>query len=153
MRSSHRDVENTPVPFSGKCAVGIVQIAGPGGEIPQVLHYRLLGSRIKSGFVVFFRVTRSFRRSMFWAWRTSQLEKVCAMAIGITLLNCITENQLWVDKEQVESFMDEYKRSSYKQQLVSDKQQQLVAIREVRLNVPLISFHLSDRLLIACTQV
>ena len=75
------------------------------------------------------------------------------MAIDITLLNCITENQLWVDKEQVESFMDEYKRSSYKQQLVSDKQQQLVAIREVRLNVPLISFHLSDRLLIACTQV
>ena len=53
------------------------------------------------------------------------------MAISITLLDHIAGTPLWVDREQMESFMDEYERSSDKKQLLKDRQQQLIAIRKV----------------------
>lgn len=51
----------------------------------------------------------------------------------IALLDHIAESGRWVDREQMSLFMDEYKRSSDKEQFVSDRQKQLVAIRRVRL--------------------
>ena len=53
------------------------------------------------------------------------------MAISITLLDHIAETPLWVDREQMELFMDEYERSSDKKQLLKERQQQLTAIRKV----------------------
>jgi hypothetical protein len=70
---------------------------------------------------------------MSWAWSTSRLEKVCAMAIYIASLDHLAEIPLWVDREQMELFMNEYERSSDQQQLLSDRQKQLAAIRRVRL--------------------
>ena len=37
----------------------------------------------------------------------------------------------WVDREQMQSFMDEYERFSHKEKLLSDRQEKLVAIRDV----------------------
>ena len=69
---------------------------------------------------------------MSWAWSTSRLEKVYAMAIVITLLDHIAE--MWVvDGEQMEPFMDEYECFSDRQQLLKDRKKQLVAIHRVRL--------------------
>ena len=53
------------------------------------------------------------------------------MAIAITSLDHIAEIPLWVDREQMELFMDEYERSSDKQRLLGDRQKQLAAIRRV----------------------
>ncbi|KAG8221221.1 hypothetical protein J3R82DRAFT_1383 [Butyriboletus roseoflavus] len=40
------------------------------------------------------------------------------------------ESGKWVDREQMDVFLNEYKRSYDKEQLISDRQEQLVAIRE-----------------------
>ena len=47
------------------------------------------------------------------------------------LLDRIAETTVWVDREQVESFMHEYKHSSDKEQFLKDRTERLVAIRTV----------------------
>ena len=91
-------------------------------------------SHPKSGFAVSFRVLTLFTRKMSWPQHASRLTEVCTMIIrDIALLDHIAESGRWVDREQMSLFMDEYKRSSDKEQFVSDRQKQLVAIRRVRL--------------------
>lgn len=58
----------------------------------------------------------------------------------------MTEKALWIDNEQMDSFMHEYDHCSNKEQFLRDKQRQNAAVRQVHLifsspsSVPLIGF-------------
>ena len=55
------------------------------------------------------------------------------MILHNTQLDHVAETTISVDRERMESFMDEYNHSSNKKQFLIDKDKQLVAICMVRL--------------------
>ena len=57
------------------------------------------------------------------------------MILNNTQLDHVAETTISVDRERMESFMDEYNHSSNKKQFLIDKDKQLVAICMVRLIV------------------
>ena len=64
---------------------------------------------------------------------------VCDIVVrAVTLLEHAAEEGQWVDKEQLESFIEEYNRSSDKERFLSDRQEQCFAIYQVHLNISLL---------------
>ena len=65
---------------------------------------------------------------------------VCGIVVqSITLLDHITERVLWVDKDQMDSFLQEYDRSSDKERFLRDKRAQHDTILNVHLFFPFLS--------------
>ena len=124
---SHRTVENIPTPFSGKCAVDIALIARMHGRILRMF-------RACSEFT---NTTRLYPLSAFpLICKDKYILGVCQLNrregdIDILPLDKVNVSQLWIDREQMESFLEEYRQSPRKKQLVNTRRKHFVAINKV----------------------
>ena len=125
-------MENFPRQFSGVCVAGIARTAELFGMTPLLFHYRFQ-AHIQLRFCSLSSCHDILHDCNVLATRKmSQSRAVCCLVIRvIALLDHLVETAFWVDKEQMESFMYEYRHSSDKKQFIMDKKEHYVAISKV----------------------